>query len=59
VHEHALPALAATSAPIAKRHFISFAQDDFPFFTGSAAPFVLVVSLHAALLYGFAAGLGP
>jgi hypothetical protein len=57
--EHPLPAHSASTSPIVHRHLVHFAHDEFPFFTGGAASFVLVVSLHAAVLYGLAAGSGP
>jgi hypothetical protein len=58
-HEHAVPALPAATSPAAHRHFIRFPQDEFPFFTGGAIAFVLVVSLQVAVLYGVAIGLSP
>ena len=58
-HEHALAALPVTSSPMGQGHSIRHRQDDFPLFTGRAITFVLVVSLHAAVLYGLAVGLGP
>jgi hypothetical protein len=56
--ERAVPAQPVSCSPIAHRHFIRFTRDEFPFLTGGAASFVLVVSLHAAVLYGLAAGFG-
>jgi TonB family protein len=40
-------------------HFIRYPQHDPPFFSGRTITFVLVASLHAAVLYGLAMGLGP
>ncbi|HXA36709.1 MAG TPA: energy transducer TonB [Steroidobacteraceae bacterium] len=57
--EHAVAALPATSSPTGHAQFIRYPQDDFPFFTGRTITFVLVASLHVAVLYGLAMGLGP
>ncbi|MGB6308842.1 MAG: energy transducer TonB [Steroidobacteraceae bacterium] len=52
----AAPAAAGSSGQGA---YLRPSQDDFPLFTGRTITFVLVASLHAALLYGLAMGLGP
>jgi TonB family protein len=52
-------ALPATSPAAGQGHFIRTAQDDFPFFTNRTITFVLVATLHVAVLYGLAIGLGP
>jgi hypothetical protein len=57
-HEYAVPAHSTNSPPIVRRQLVRFAHDEFPLLTGGAASFVLVVSLHAAVLYGLAAGSG-
>jgi TonB family protein len=50
-HEHvAVAALPAAASPMSHGH---------PLFTGRTITFVLVASLHAAVLYGLAMGLGP
>jgi hypothetical protein len=54
-HEYAVPVHSASNPPIVHRQLVRFAHDEFPFLTGGAASFVLVVSLHAAVLYGLAA----
>jgi hypothetical protein len=56
-HEHAVAALPATSSPVGHANFVH--QDDSPFLTGRTITFVLVASIHAAVLYGLAMGLGP
>jgi TonB family protein len=56
-HEHAVAALPATSSPVGHANFVH--QDDPPFLTGRTITFVLVASIHAAVLYGLAMGLGP
>jgi periplasmic protein TonB len=55
----AVAALPATSSAAGQGYFIRTASDDFPFFTTRTITFVLVASLHAAVLYGLAMGLGP
>jgi TonB family protein len=58
--EHVAEApLAAAVSPATHRYFPRFTQDDSPLFTGRTITFVLVVSLHLAVLYGLAMGLGP
>jgi hypothetical protein len=49
--------LAAAATPQA--HFVRFPRDDSTFFNENKIAFVLVVSLHVALLYGLAMGMGP
>jgi len=58
-HECALTAVAVTSPPVWRAHFIRFPEDDFPFVTGVAVPFVLIVSLFTSTFYGLAVALGP
>ncbi|HEY2677636.1 MAG TPA: energy transducer TonB [Steroidobacteraceae bacterium] len=57
-HVAAAP-LAATVSPTPHRYFIRMREADSPFFTGRTITFMLVVSLHLAVLYGLAIGLGP
>jgi TonB family protein len=57
--DHGVAALPATSSPMGHGQFMRHPQDDFPLFTGRTITFVLVASLHAAVLYGLAMGLGP
>lgn len=58
-HEHVVAAMPATSSPMGQGQFIRQPQDDFPLLSGRTITFVLVASLHAAVLYGLAMGLGP
>jgi TonB family protein len=57
--EHPAVAIPATSSATGHGNFIRSPKDDFPFFTGRTITFVLVASLHVAVLYGLAMGLGP
>ncbi len=57
-HECTVPAVSAMSAPAAHGHFIRFPEDDFPFVTGVAVPFFLIVSLFTSTFYGLALALG-
>jgi hypothetical protein len=57
-HECAVPAHSAMSSPVGRAHFIRFPEDDFPFVTGGAVAFVLIVSLFTSTFYGLAVGLG-
>jgi protein TonB len=58
--EHAaVAALPAGAANGPQRLFALGPETDSPFFTGRPVAFVLVVSLHLAVLYGLAMGLGP
>jgi TonB family protein len=60
VHEHVgLAALPSAAAPLAHGHTVRFRLDDSRFFTGRTITFLMVASLHAAVLYGLAMGLGP
>jgi TonB family protein len=60
-HEHAVAALPVASSPTGQGHFIHRpgGNGDAPFFTARTITFLLVATLHAALLYGLATGLGP
>ena len=57
--EHAVAAVPATGSAVAHAPLIRHARDDFPFFTGRTLTFVLVASLHVAVLYALAMQLGP
>ena len=57
--EHAVAAIAATSSAAGHGQLIRHPEEDFPFFTGRTITFILVASLHVAVLYGLAMGLGP
>jgi TonB family protein len=57
--EHPAAGVPATSPATGPANFIRSPTDDFPFFTGRTITFVLVASLHVAVLYGLAMGLGP
>ncbi len=58
--EHvAVAAVSAAVSPMSHGHSIRHLRDDSPLFTGRTVTFVLVASLHAAVLYGLAMGLGP
>jgi TonB family protein len=57
--EHAVAAVPATVSQIAHGNFAEQPQGDFPFFTGRTVTFVLVATLHVAVLYGLAMGIGP
>jgi TonB family protein len=59
-HEHAaVAALPAAASPMSHGHSVHPLRDDFPWFTGRTITFVLVASLHVAVLYGLAMGMGP
>jgi TonB family protein len=58
--EHgAVAALPAASPAMGQGHFNRYPEESFPFFTGRSITFALVASLHVAVLYGLAIGLGP
>jgi TonB family protein len=57
--EHAVAAIAAASSAAGHGQLIRRPEEDFPFFSGRTITFVLVASLHVAVLYGLAMGLGP
>jgi TonB family protein len=58
-HEHVAMALPATSASLGHVRSIRAGHDHFPFFTSRTLTLVLVATLHVAVLYGLAMGLGP
>ncbi|HEV7610640.1 MAG TPA: TonB family protein [Steroidobacteraceae bacterium] len=57
--EHGVATLPAPNSPLGRGFFIRYPPDDFPFFTGRTITLILVASLHVAVLYGLAMGLGP
>ena len=57
--EHAAAAIPAASSAVGQGQLVRHPEGDFPFFTGRTITFVLVASLHVAVLYGLAMGLGP
>jgi TonB family protein len=57
--EHGGAALPAASSPMGHGHFVRYAREDFPFFTGRTITLIFVASVHVAVLYGLAMGLGP
>jgi TonB family protein len=59
-HEHVgVATLPSAAAPLTHGHTVRFRLDDSRFFTGRTITFLMVASLHAAVLYGLAMGLGP
>jgi TonB family protein len=58
VREHVAAAIPATSVAAGAGNFVRYPKDEFSFFTGRTMTFVLVASLHVAVLYGLAMGLG-
>ncbi|HEY0745737.1 MAG TPA: energy transducer TonB [Steroidobacteraceae bacterium] len=59
VREHGVAVVQATSSPAGQEYFADVAPDDFPYFSTRTTTFLLIVCLHAALLYTLAIGLGP
>jgi len=57
--EHGGAALPAASSPMGHGHFARYPREDFPFFTGRTITLIFVASVHVAVLYGLAMGLGP
>jgi len=57
--EHVAVALPAASASVGRAHAIGAGHDDFPLFTRRSLTFVVVATLHVAVLYSLALGLGP
>jgi TonB family protein len=58
-HEHVAMALPAAGASLGHASSIRAGHDHFPFFTSRTLTLVLVATLHVAVLYGLAMGLGP
>jgi TonB family protein len=57
--EHVAVALPAASASVGHAHAIGAGHDDFPLFTRRTLTFVVVATLHVAVLYSLVLGLGP
>jgi TonB family protein len=57
-HERAV-ALPAASASLGHAHPIRAGHDHIPFFTGRTLTFVVVATVHVAVLYSLATALGP
>jgi protein TonB len=58
-HEQGVAAaVPATSSPLGHGQFVRRSHDESRFFTGRTVAFVLVATLHVAVLYGLAMGLG-
>jgi len=58
VRERAAAAIPAASVATGGGNFVRYPKEESPFFTGRTVTFVLVASLHVAVLYGLAMGLG-
>jgi len=56
--EHPVAVVAATSSPTISGTLAGLAPDDSSYFSARTGTFLLIVCLHAALLYGLAIGLG-
>ena len=57
VREHSVAVLAATRSPVGHGHLSTVVPKDFPYFSTRTSTFLLIVCLHAAILYGLAIGL--
>jgi TonB family protein len=59
-HEHVgVATLPSAAAPLGHVNTVRFRLDDSRIFTGRTITFLMVATLHAAVLYGLAMGLGP
>ena len=58
VREHGVAVVAATGSPAGHGPVAAVAPNDFPYFSTRVPTFLLIVCLHAAVLYGLAVGLG-
>jgi len=58
-HEHVAIALPSAGASLGRAHSMRAGHEHFPLFTSRTLTLVLVATLHVAVLYGLATGLGP
>jgi hypothetical protein len=58
-HEYLEPKVAAAGSTTGSKVMTAYAQHDFSFLSRRTTAFVLIIGLHAVIIYGFATGLVP
>ncbi len=58
-HEYLEPKVAAAGSTTGSKVMTAFAQHDYSFLSRRTTAFVLIIGLHAVIIYGFATGLVP